>query len=182
MLGFPPKKGTEVRINRPAHNQARHSDLSPGWEKLKVLSVVFSSLAVPIVLAILGNIWTKSQKQDEIGVRYVELATGILRAPPSEQTKTLRLWAISVVDHYSQVPLPASAKEELQRQQLEEQMRAMTSYMQRQIEVQQDAMRQQQLKMGQNFAEQQRALGALPLEQQRALGALQAASNAKLAK
>lgn len=124
------KHGQESRSADP--------DVGPIWEKLKVLSLVFSSLAVPIVLAVLGNTWSSAQKQDEIGVRYVELAASILRSSPTPETRSMRLWAISVIDHYSQVPLPPSAKQELEFQRLQEQMqvqyRQMEEYMRQRMQ------------------------------------------------
>lgn len=138
--------------------RATTADLSPVWEKLKVLSLVFSSLAVPIVLAVLGNSWSGAQKQNEIGVRYVELAAGILRAPPSTETRSLRLWAISVIDHYSQVPLPMSAKQELEQQRLDELTALMRQYqeqMQRQMRQQEEYMQRQRMQAGKQFQRQQ---------------------------
>jgi hypothetical protein len=94
------------------------AELPPLWEKLKVVSLVTASLMIPLVVAYLGNAVSKDQKDKEIGVRYVELAVGILRTEPNPQTKSLREWAVSVIDHYSQVPLPKEARDELQFQQL----------------------------------------------------------------
>ncbi len=94
------------------------SELPLRWEKLKVLSVAIASLAIPLVVAVLGSTYSKDQKDKEIGARYVELAVGILRSEPSPQSKALRSWAISVIDHYSQLPLSKEAKAELELQQL----------------------------------------------------------------
>ena len=94
------------------------TELPPRWEKLKILSTLIATLAIPVVLAFVANSFSKDQKEKEIGIRYVELAVQILRSEPNSETKALRTWAISVIDHYSQVPLPAEAKNELEFQQL----------------------------------------------------------------
>jgi hypothetical protein len=94
------------------------TELPAQWEKLKVLSTLIATLAIPVVLALVANSFSKDQKEKEIGIRYVELAVQILRSEPNSETKALRTWAISIIDHYSQVPLPAEAKNELEFQQL----------------------------------------------------------------
>jgi hypothetical protein len=93
-------------------------ELPPIWEKIKVLSLVIATVTVPVVVALVGNSYSKEQKDKEIGVRYVELALEILRTAPSPDNKALRTWAISVVDHYSVLPLPKEAQTELQFEQL----------------------------------------------------------------
>lgn len=100
------------------------TDLPPFWEKLKVVSLVTASLMVPLVVAYLGNAVSKDQKDKEIGVRYVELAVGILRTEPNPQTEALREWAVAVVDHYSQLPLSKAAREELKFQKLFAELKA----------------------------------------------------------
>jgi hypothetical protein len=94
------------------------SDPPDSWEKLKVLSVAISSIAIPIVVAVVGSTFSKDQREKEIGVRYVELAIQLLRATPDAESKALRTWAIKVVDHYSEVPLPEDAKQELEFRQI----------------------------------------------------------------
>jgi hypothetical protein len=94
------------------------TELPPIWEKIKVLSVVIATVTVPVVVAVVGNSYSREQKEKEIGVRYVELALEILRTAPGADNKALRTWAISVVDHYSALPLPKEAQTELQFEQL----------------------------------------------------------------
>ena len=106
------------------------TELPQIWEKIKVLSVVIASLTVPVVVAVVGNSYSKEQKDKEIGVRYVELAVEILRAAPSPDNKALRTWAISVVDHYSVLPLPKEAQAELQFEQLKIQVENLSKFQQ----------------------------------------------------
>ena len=107
------------------------AELPPLWEKLKVVSLVTASLMIPLVVAYLGNAVSKDQKDKEIGVRYVELAAGILRTEPNPQTKALREWAVSVIDHYSQVPLPKEAKDELLFMELKAHMQRLSAEQQK---------------------------------------------------
>lgn len=107
------------------------TELPPLWEKLKVVSLVTASLMIPLVVAYLGNAVSKDQKDKEIGVRYVELAAGILRTKPNPQTKALREWAVAVIDHYSQVSLPKEAKDELLFMELKAHMQRLSAEQQK---------------------------------------------------
>ena len=94
--------------------------LSARWQKAQVLSVVIASLAIPVIVGLIGNSYSASQKREEIGARYVELAVGILRSEPVKESSALRIWAISVLAHFSPVPLPQAAMLELESQRLTE--------------------------------------------------------------
>jgi heme/copper-type cytochrome/quinol oxidase subunit 1 len=94
------------------------AELPPQWEKLKILSTVVATLAVPVVLSIVANSFSNFQKEKELGVRYVELAAQILQSEPNSETKALRAWAISVIDYYSPVALTNEARSELEFQRL----------------------------------------------------------------
>lgn len=98
------------------------AELSPQWEKLKVLSGVIAALAIPVVLSIIANSFSSLQKDMELGVRYVEMATQILQSEPKAETKALRSWAISVIDYHSPVPLTKEAISELEFQRLKTQI------------------------------------------------------------
>jgi uncharacterized protein (DUF1684 family) len=100
------------------------------WQKAQVIAVVMASIAVPVVLAVIGNAYTNAQKaaerahlrerqEAELSVRYVELAVEILRTPPRKQGNQMRGWAIQVLDRFSPVSLPAPAKESLATTQLQ---------------------------------------------------------------
>ncbi|SRR6266446_7663755 len=101
------------------------SRLSPQWEKLKVVSVMLATVLIPLVLALVSQWYTAALKENEIGVKYVELSLSILKAPPGQQTPNLRKWAIAVVNHHSQVPLSEEALTELQTQDLSNLLKAL---------------------------------------------------------
>ncbi len=87
--------------------------LPPSWEKLKIVSTLLATVLIPIVIAAMTQWYTSALKDNEIGVKYVEIALGILRTPPDPQTKNLRTWAIAVVNQHSRVPLSGEAQMEL---------------------------------------------------------------------
>jgi hypothetical protein len=81
------------------------------WDKLQIVSVFL----IPLVLSLCGIKIDKTLKEQEIEAKYIEIATGILRDKPSEDTLELRTWAIDVVQKYSHVPLTKEAVEELRQ-------------------------------------------------------------------
>lgn len=91
-----------------------------GWLKFQTLCVVIASLAVPVVIAMIGNTYTDAQKSSEVSVRYVELATSILKTPPTESNKALRTWAVEVLDATSPVKLTSQVKLELSKDGIQE--------------------------------------------------------------
>ena len=94
-------------------SESKPSELSPAWEKARLASVILATLAVPVVVAFIGSSFSKAQKHDELSARYVELAIGILRSEPADDTRALRSWAVSVVDHFSEVKLSDKVRNEL---------------------------------------------------------------------
>lgn len=66
---------------------------------------IFSALALPIVLAVLGYWFNDSLKSRELNVKYVEIAVNVLSQPPSEETKSLRQWAITLINQHAAVKI-----------------------------------------------------------------------------
>lgn len=98
------------------------NELPPSWEKLKAIGNIVATLGIPILLAIVANSFSQRQKEMEIGIRYVELATQILRADPSPDTQALRTWAVSIIENYSPVPLSEAASKNLEFERLKTEM------------------------------------------------------------
>ena len=97
---------------------AESSRIPPYWEKLRVLSSLFATILIPLVVLLAGHRYTAALKQSEIGIKYVELAISILTAAPEQQTAGLRRWAIDVINHHADVPLSSQAARELETQDL----------------------------------------------------------------
>lgn len=83
------------------------------WELLDVLARLVASIAIPVVIALVGSAYNASIKDAENRVRYVELAVAQLRASPTPETAALRSWAVDLLDSQAPVKLPTAAKEQL---------------------------------------------------------------------
>jgi hypothetical protein len=70
---------------------------------------IISSVLIPL----LGLYYTSRDKEREVAQGFVEVATKILSDKPTDDNKPLREWAISLIDNYSAVPLPAEARNAL---------------------------------------------------------------------
>ena len=101
-----------------------------GWEKAKILSAIVASVFIPLAVALSGNWYAKSLKEKDIQARYIELAIGILMKEPTPENEQIRKWAIDTINHYSEVPIQESARQEL----LEQQLRAYNETAKRVIE------------------------------------------------
>jgi hypothetical protein len=82
-----------------------------------VLSKVIAAVLIPLAVAYLGNQVATSNKQRESETKFVELATSILtREPGANQnadSKSLRRWAVAVIDKFSGVPMPQETADAL---------------------------------------------------------------------
>jgi hypothetical protein len=87
------------------------------WDKLKILGVLFSSIAIPVVVALAGYWVNVSLKEKDVRLSMVKVAIEILKEDPTAkpETPSLRDWAIDVVDQYSGVPLSKSARNDLKK-------------------------------------------------------------------
>ena len=70
-------------------------------------------MAVPLAIAYLANEYSSSTAERGVEGRFVELAVTILTREPVEDERRLREWAASVLDRYSGVKLPDSARSDL---------------------------------------------------------------------
>ena len=46
--------------------------LSPKWEKARVASTLIASTLIPLVIAVVGQMYTTTARNNELGARYVE--------------------------------------------------------------------------------------------------------------
>ena len=96
--------------------------LSRGWQIAKIIGDIalgVGAIAIPFVIHFSTLNYTNSLKEREIGVRYVEVAIGILREDPSKQnTRELRKWAIDVINKHSTISLSAKAMKDLMERRL----------------------------------------------------------------
>lgn len=74
---------------------------------LKAVAVV----AIPVVVAIVGNSMDQTARQSEMRLQYVRLATGILAQ--KDAGPDLRSWAVEVLNTNSQIHLPKTTYRQL---------------------------------------------------------------------
>ncbi len=87
--------------------------MKDNWGKFEILGKVVGVILIPITISYFGYQYNKSLQQNEIKLKYIEIATNILRDKPNEETKEIRSWAIDVVSKYSLVAFEKSAIKEL---------------------------------------------------------------------
>ena len=96
-------------------NEINEVKKSRNWiDIIEVFAKVVASIAIPLVIAISGTSINSTIKEKEIGLKYVEVAVGILKSKPTPETGELRNWAISIIQRHSTIPLSEKAIEELQ--------------------------------------------------------------------
>lgn len=84
-----------------------------GWQKVSVASGAVAVVLIPVVLALLGT-WTSTALKDrEVRGQFVQLAVSILQQPPTPENRSVREWAIDVINKYSEVPLESAAEDSL---------------------------------------------------------------------
>src|SRR4030042_6402747 len=83
------------------------------WEKLKVITTVVGTIFIPIVLLIISSNISAALKDKETRAKYLELAINILMNETHPSNYKIRDWAVNVINHYSEVPLPKQTQEEL---------------------------------------------------------------------
>jgi len=90
-----------------------------GWQKLEIMSKVVAAVFIPVAIAVLANNLAAANKQRDSETKFVEIATAILSKEPSPsqtpESKSLRTWAVEVIDKFSGVPMPKATAEALIR-------------------------------------------------------------------
>ncbi len=89
-----------------------HSE-NVGLERLRLWAQILATIAVPIIVLIVGNQVQQSISEREVGKDYVQIAADILKAPPTPETTDLRQWAVATMDKLSPVPLSPKLREQL---------------------------------------------------------------------
>lgn len=94
---------------------SNNTQQSPRWlVMLRDISAIIAAAIIPLIIAVSGNHINSTIKDKEIELQYVKIAIDILKSQPTEESKALRDWSISVIQKYSVVPLTAKAVSELQ--------------------------------------------------------------------
>jgi hypothetical protein len=85
--------------------------------KWKAIATITSSIAIPVVLAVIGYFVQTTVASDGLKKDYVQIATNILKEEPNPKNTELRVWAIQILDKYSDIPFSDKASEALKNQQ-----------------------------------------------------------------
>ena len=91
---LPDPKGSQV-----AEPGRSHSSLLE-----KALAV--ATVLMPFAVVLVGNCYSSAIARRDSNVRLTELAAGILRSPATIEARSLRAWAVEVINRYSEVPIP----------------------------------------------------------------------------
>lgn len=82
-------------------------------ERIQSIASICSSIAIPLVLAVMGYFVQKQFAEEGLKKDYVSIAAGILKDDPSKQEPDLRKWAVNVLDSNSPIPFSKQAKDGL---------------------------------------------------------------------
>ena len=83
---------------------------------IQVISSLSGSIAVifiPIILAVVGNKYTRTLKEKEIQAKFVELALDQLKIAPNIENQNIRKWAVEIINRFSGIHLTDAAKSDL---------------------------------------------------------------------
>jgi hypothetical protein len=83
------------------------------YEIARLIIQGLATVAVPVVVIWVGHMLTNAMKSREVSQKYVQLAIEILREKRSVESQTLRIWAVEVIDRFSEIPLPDNAQSNL---------------------------------------------------------------------
>lgn len=84
-------------------------------ERWKSISFIVSSIAIPIVLAIVGYYIQKQLSEEGLKKDYVSIAASILKENPTNQEPELRKWAVTMLDSNSPISFSGKAKAGLEK-------------------------------------------------------------------
>ncbi len=82
-------------------------------ERIQSIASICSSIAIPLVLAVIGYFVQRQFADEGLKKDYVSIAAGILKDDPSKQEPDLRKWAVNVLDSNSPIPFSKQAKDGL---------------------------------------------------------------------
>jgi hypothetical protein len=84
-------------------------------EKLKLWLQIIATIALPLIVFIIGNQVQRSIATQELGKSYVQMAVEVLKTPPTPENSELRQWAVATVDKHSPIPLSKELREQLKQ-------------------------------------------------------------------
>jgi hypothetical protein len=85
------------------------------WDKARILGSILGSIAIPVVLLLIGQILSQSNQRREEAAQSLQLAIEVLRDTPrnGDDVQGLRRWAFETLNKNLQIPLPDEIGAEL---------------------------------------------------------------------
>lgn len=85
------------------------------WDKARILGSVMGSIAIPLVLLIVGQMLAQSNQRREEAAQALQLAIEVLRDTPrnGDEVQGLRRWAFETLNENLEIPLPGGIGAEL---------------------------------------------------------------------
>lgn len=99
-------------------NGEKKESVGPIWEKIKIITSILATIAVPVVVLLVGKSIESSIKERELSVKYIELAVSVLKDEPTPETNNLRQWSIDIINKYASIRLSNDAVKELENKAL----------------------------------------------------------------
>lgn len=87
-------------------------DEGKNYSRKEFIFEIIKLILIPIIIAALSIYYTYSQKENEIRVKYVELAIDILKSQKTKENKHLRIYARDIIKEYSIVKLNKNVEKE----------------------------------------------------------------------
>ena len=84
-------------------------------DRIQSLASIASSIAIPVVLAVIGYFVQKQLADEGLKKDYVSIAAGILNNNAPSQEPDLRKWAVTVLEVNSPIPFSPKAKDGLEK-------------------------------------------------------------------
>ena len=88
------------------------NDLPLGWKKAQIVASILSSFLIPIVVAIVGGFINDNINRSELSLKYINIATEILKLNNQRDNQALRKWAVEIVNEYAKVKMKDDAQVE----------------------------------------------------------------------
>lgn len=83
------------------------------FQKAQSIAMILSAIAIPLVIALIGNSVQQSIAESGIKKDYLAIAISILKDGGEKADPEMKSWASAVVSAYSPVPFSVGAKEKL---------------------------------------------------------------------
>ncbi|EKT4474852.1 DUF2514 family protein [Pseudomonas putida] len=82
-------------------------------QKAQSIVTILSAVAIPLVIAVIGNSVQQTIAENGIKKDYLAMAINILKEDGEKSDPDVKAWATAVVTEYSPVPFSSGAKEKL---------------------------------------------------------------------